>query len=328
MDGGRRFAATDDAYVAGDLTPMGAKVSGRILHVGIQDYQSVRRGDLLAGIDPSDYEAQLAQARANEASASATLSNIRNQRAIQRALIRQAEATRTGTAADLERDHLEAVRQRTLKDSGLAGTLRTVEQTDAAEKHTAAQLDLNDAAVDQQRALLDSLDIQEQQLMAQLAAAGAARQLAENNLRDTEIRSPVDGMTGQRQVRDGQFVNVGGQVVSVMALPDIWVIANYKETQMTNVRIGLPARIRVDAFPDVALTGHVDSWSPGTGSTFALLAPDNATGNFTKVVQRVPVKVALDPSPVLGELVRPGMSVVVTIDTGEHEAATSGQAAR
>ena len=117
-------------------------------------------------------------------------------------------------------------------------------------------------------------------------------------------------------MRPGQFVNVGTQVVAVMPLPNIWAIANYKETQMTRIRIGQPARVTVDAFPDLVLHGHVDSWSPGTGSTFALLPPDNATGNFTKVVQRVPVKIVLDPVPALGTLVRPGMSVEATIDTG------------
>jgi membrane fusion protein (multidrug efflux system) len=122
-------------------------------------------------------------------------------------------------------------------------------------------------------------------------------------------------MVGQRQVRPGQFVNVGTQIAIVMPLPNIWVIANYKETQMTNIRVGQTARVTVDAFPDLVLSGHVDSWSPGTGSTFALLAPDNATGNFTKVVQRMPVKLVLDADPALGALVRPGMSVEATIDT-------------
>src|SRR5271154_6112326 len=122
-------------------------------------------------------------------------------------------------------------------------------------------------------------------------------------------------MVGQRQVRPGQFVNVGTQVIAAIPLPNIWIIANFKETQMTHVRIGDPARVTVDAFPDLRLTGKVDSWSPGTGSTFALLPPDNATGNFTKVVQRVPVKIVLDNNPSLGALVRPGMSVETTIDT-------------
>jgi membrane fusion protein, multidrug efflux system len=140
--------------------------------------------------------------------------------------------------------------------------------------------------------------------------------LAQNNLTYTRIVSPADGLVGQRLVRAGQFVNVGTQVISVVPLPRIWVIANYKETQMTNVRLGQAARVTVDAFPDLALTGHVDSWSPGTGSTFALLPPDNATGNFTKVVQRMPVKIVLDADPSLGTLVRPGMSVEATVDTG------------
>ena len=144
--------------------------------------------------------------------------------------------------------------------------------------------------------------------------------LARNNLDYTRILSPADGLVGQRQVRPGQFVNVGTQVIAVVPLPNIWVIANYKETQMTNVRLGQPARVTVDAFPDLKLTGHVDSWSPGTGSTFALLPPDNATGNFTKVVQRVPVKIVLDQNPALGALVRPGMSVEATIDTGASRA--------
>jgi membrane fusion protein, multidrug efflux system len=137
----------------------------------------------------------------------------------------------------------------------------------------------------------------------------------------TRIVAPADGLVGQRQVRPGQFVNIGTQVIAAVSLPNVWVIANYKETQMTNVRLGQPAHITVDAFPDLVLAGHVDSWSPGTGSTFALLPPDNATGNFTKVVQRVPVKIALDKHPALGSLVRPGMSVEATIDTGAAPAA-------
>ncbi|MGD0105792.1 MAG: HlyD family secretion protein, partial [Rhodopila sp.] len=173
--------------------------------------------------------------------------------------------------------------------------------------------------LDQQKALLASLDVQQNQLQANVRAAEAEVTLAGNNVDYTRIVSPADGLVGLRQVRPGQFVNVGTQVISVVTLPRIWVIANYKETQMTNVRLGDPARVTVDAFPDLALTGHVDSWSPGTGSTFALLPPDNATGNFTKVVQRVPVKIVLDPHAALGTLVRPGLSVEASIDTGPNE---------
>ena len=326
--GAVRYARTDDAYMTGDLTPLAAKVSGYVARVSVTDFQAVQRGDVLVEIEPSDYQAQLEQAQANLAAARANLNNLDNQKAIQRALIRQAEATIQATAADVLRYHLEATRQRDLNRDRLAGTQQAVEQGDANERRTSAQLVFNNAQLDQQKAVLDSLDVQKLQLEAQVRAAEAQVQLAGNNLGYTKIVAPADGMAGQRQVRPGQFVNVGTQVVSVVPLPNIWVIANYKETQMTNVRLRQPARVTVDAFPDLVLHGHVDSWSPGTGSTFALLAPDNATGNFTKVVQRVPVKVALDPDPALGTLVRPGMSVEVEIDTaGVRDTAPDAAAA-
>ena len=310
-----RYESTDDAYMAGDVTPLSAKVSGYVANVPVGDYQTVRKGDLIVEIDPADYRAQLAQADANLAAANATLTNLANQKDVQRALVRQAEATIQATTADLQRYALEAKRQRDLLQTRIAGTPQLVEQAEDNEKRTAAQLLLNKAQLDQQTALLASLDVQEQQLAAQVRAADAQVTLARNNLGYTRILSPVDGMVGQRQVRPGQFVNVGTQVIAAIPLPNIWVIANYKETQMTQVRIGDPARVTVDAFPDLVLTGQVESWSPGTGSTFALLPPDNATGNFTKVVQRMPVKIVLDPNPSLGTLVRPGMSVVARIDT-------------
>ena len=303
--GAVRYQATENAYLTGDLTALSAKVSGYIARVSFKDFQSVRRGDLLAEIDPADYQSQLNQAQANQTAAAANLANVENQKAVQRALIRQAEAAMRGTAADVGRYHLEALRQRALVGGDrLAGTPQAVELANANEIRTVAQLLLNNAQLDQQKALLESLDVQQTQLAAVLGAAQATTQLAENNLRYTQVRSPVDGMTGQRLVQLGQFVNVGSQIVAVMPLPDIWVIANYKETQMTNIRVGQPARVTVDAFPDLVLT--------------ALLAPDNATGNFTKVVQRMPVKILLDAVPSLGTLVRPGMSVEASIDTGEQ----------
>ncbi len=143
------------------------------------------------------------------------------------------------------------------------------------------------------------------QLEAQVRAAKAQAALAQNNVGYTRIVSPDNGLVGQRLVRPGQFVNIGTQVIAVVSLPGIWVIANYKKTQMDQRAPCQPATVHVDAFPDLNLTGHVDSWAPGTGSTFALLPPDNATGNFTKVVQRVPVKIVLDHHPALGTLVRP-----------------------
>ena len=323
--GAARFETTADANMVGDVTPLSAKVSGYVAAVAVGDYQPVRKGDLLVEIEPSDYQAQLAQAAANLNVAQAALANLANQKDVQQALIRQAEATIQATAADLLRDSLEARRQATLLQTRIAGTEQLVEQSQANARRSTAQLALNNAQLDQQKAVLASLDVQEKELAAQVQAAAAQVTLAKNNLGYTKIVSPVDGLVGQRQVRPGQFVNVGTQVIAAVPLPNIWVIANYKETQMTNIRLGEPARVTVDAFPDLVLTGHVDSWSPGTGSTFALLPPDNATGNFTKVVQRVPVKIVLDPHASLGTLVRPGMSVEATIDTrGGGPAAPGG----
>ena len=320
--GSARLEATDDAYIAGDVTPLSARVSGYITTVAVNDYQAVHKGDLIAVIDPSDYEAQRALAQANLAAAQATLANLANQRDVQYALIRQAEATIDAADADVTRYDLEAKRQRDLLRGGTAGTPQSVEQADANAKRANAQRKLNEAQLDQQKAILAGLDVQEKQIRAQISANEAQVLLASNNLRYTRIVAPADGLVGQRQVRPGQFVNIGTQVIAAVPLPNLWVIANYKETQMTNLRIGQPAHITVDAFPDLVLSGHVESWSPGSGSTFALLPPDNATGNFTKVVQRIPVKIALDSDPALGALVRPGMSVEATIDTGAQTPAS------
>jgi membrane fusion protein (multidrug efflux system) len=314
--GAARFESTDDAFVAGDVTPLSARVSGYITEMPVNDFQTIRKDDLIAVIDPSDYKAQLDLAQANLAAAEATLANLENQRAVQQALVREAQATIDAAEADVLRYQLEDQRQRNLYKTGIAGTQQLVEQADANATKAIAQRRLNVAQLDQQKAALAAIDIQEKQLRAQIHAAEAQVALASDNLRYTRILSPADGLVGQRQVRLGQFVNVGTQVIAVVPLPNLWAIANYKETQMTDIRVGQPARVTVDAFPDLKLTGHVDSWSPGTGSTFALLPPDNATGNFTKVVQRVPVKIVLDSNPSLGALVRPGMSVEATVDTG------------
>jgi membrane fusion protein (multidrug efflux system) len=324
--GAARFESTDDAFVSGDVTPLSARVSGYITEMPVNDFQTIRKDDLIAVIDPSDYKAQLDLAQANLAAAEATLANLENQRSIQQALVREAEATIDSTEADVLRYQLEDQRQRNLYKTGIAGTQQLVEQADDNAKKAMAQRRLNEAQLDQQKAALAAIDIQEKQLRAQIHAAEAQVALASDNLRYTRILSPADGLVGQRQVRLGQFVNVGTQVIAVLPLPNLWVTANYKETQMTNVRLGQPASVTVDAFPDLKLTGHVDSWSPGTGSTFALLPPDNATGNFTKVVQRVPVKIVLDSNASLGALVRPGMSVEATVDTGAGPAQSVGTA--
>jgi membrane fusion protein, multidrug efflux system len=307
--------STDDAYLQADLTPLAAKVPGYVRQVSVQDFQKVKIGGLLVEIVDDDYRAQLELAEANVAAAQAAIENIEQQKLLQGALIKQAEATIQASEADLTRYHLEAERQQSLLKNRLAGTPQLVEQAVDNEQRTAATLDLNRAQLDQQRQQLNVLESQRKQATATLKAQQAARDLAQINLGYTRIIAPVDGIVGQRQVQAGQYVNVGTQVISVVPLPNVWVIANYKETQMTRVRIGQPARVTVDAFPGLVLHGHVDSWSPASGAQFSLLPPDNATGNFTKVVQRIPVKIVVDPDPAVDELLRPGMSVIATIDT-------------
>ena len=234
--GAARFETTDDAFVAGDVTPLSARVSGNITEMPVNDFQIVKKGDLIAVIDPSDYQAQLDLAQANLAAAQAALANLENQRNVQQALVREAESTIDATEADVLRYQLEDKRQRDLLRTGIAGTQQLVEQADDNAKRALAQRRLNDAQLDQQKAALAAIDIQEKQLQAQIQAAEAQVALAADNLRYTRILSPADGLVGQRQVRLGQFVNVGTQVIAVVPLPNIWVIANYKETQMTDIR--------------------------------------------------------------------------------------------
>ena len=320
------FQTTDDAYLAADLRPLAAQVPGYVRAVPVQDFQTVKAGQTLVEIVDDDYRAHLAQAAANVAAARAALTSIQQQKILQATLIQQAEATIQGTQADLIRYRLEARRQEDLLRTRIAGTPQITEQAVDNEHHTQATLALNRAQLDQQRQQLNVLDSQEKQAEANIAAQVGAFDLARINLGYTRITAPVDGMVGQRLVLPGQYLSTGTQVISIVPLPHVWVIANYKETQLRRIRLGEPATVTVDTFPGVALHGHVDSWSPASGAEFALLPPDNATGNFTKVVQRIPVKIVLDPDPAIQNLLRPGMSVIATIDTRSAPALTGADA--
>jgi membrane fusion protein, multidrug efflux system len=313
---------TDDAYLQADTTPLSAKSAGYVRSVAVQDFQNVKASALLVEIVDDDYRAQVEQSQANVETAQAAIDNIEQQKILQLALIQQAEATIDATEADVTRYHLETVRQQKLLATRYAGTEQLVEQAVDNEKHTEATLALNQAQLAQQRQQLKVLESQEKQAQATLKAQRAASDLAKIALGYTRITAPVDGMVSERLVRPGQYVSVGTQVISIVPLPNVWVIANYKETQMTRIRLGQAARVTVDAFPGVVLHGRVDSWSPASGAQFSLLPPDNATGNFTKVVQRIPVKIVLDRDPSLGDLLRPGMSVIATIDTSSTVASS------
>jgi membrane fusion protein, multidrug efflux system len=306
---------TDDAYLQSDLTPLAAHVPGYVAHVSVRDYEKVKAGQLLIQIDDRDYRAQLLQAQGAVESAEAALTTIAEQKVLQGALIAQAEASIEGSTADVTRYHLETIRQKALLASRIAGTEQIVEQAVDNERKADATLALNQAQLQQQQQQLNVLNSQEAQARATLEAQRAARDLAAINLGYTRITSPVDGMVGLRLVQEGQYLSVGTQVISVVPLPHVWVLANYKETQMTRVRIGQPATVTVDSFPGTVLHGHVQSWAPASGAQFSLLPPDNATGNYTKVVQRITVKILLDPNPAVDDLLRPGMSVITTIDT-------------
>ncbi len=341
-EGGRIEQTTNDAYVRGDLTPLSTKVAGLVRAVLVNDYQPVRKGDLLVQLDDDDYLAQVAQAQAGVEAARAALENNRRQRELQdsridramagidqaKAQIAAAQAAKEAIQADVTRTRAERTRQDALVKAH-SSTQQKLESAVADEERFTAQEASRDADLAQARTLLRSnqigveserrakavLESQEAQLVADLHAKEAALTVAQVNLGYTRIVAPADGTIGERQVRPGQLVAPGTQVVTFVDRIR-WVQANFRETQLTNVRVGDTAEIRVDTYPGKVLKGRVLEIAPASGSQFALLPPDNATGNFTKVVQRVPVKIALEDSELTSKLV-PGLSVVATVRTGK-----------
>jgi membrane fusion protein (multidrug efflux system) len=338
--GGRVEQVTNDAYVRGDLTPLSTKVPGLVREVKVNDYQQVHKGDLLVQLDDDDYKAQVAQAVAGVEAARAALENNRRQRELQdakidravagvdqaNAQITAAQAGKEAVQADLTRTRAERARQEALVKTN-STTQQVVEKAVADEERFAAQyassdadlteahtsLHSNEAAAEAERRSKAVLESQERQLVADLHAKEAALEVAQVNLGYTRITAPADGTVGERQVRTGQLVSPGTQVMAFVENIR-WVDANFRETQLTNVKVGDPAEIRIDVYPGRVIKGRVLEIAPASGSQFALLPPDNATGNFTKVVQRVPVKIALDDSPLTSQL-RPGLSAVVTVRT-------------
>jgi membrane fusion protein (multidrug efflux system) len=282
--------------------------------VPVHDFDRVKAGDPLIEIEDSDYRARVAQAEADLLGAQAGIENLKARKAMQHAAEAQAQQAIVVTQADLDRTRSEAVRQRALLASTF-GTRQKVEQADADEKRFAATLSRNQAEFDAQHRQMAVLDTQEVQLRAEAKAKQAALDLAKINLGYTRIVAPVGGMVSERGVREGQYVHAGSQIISVVPLDDVWVIANYKETQLTHVAIGQRAEIRVDTYPGIVVNAMVDSIAPASGSQFSLLPPDNATGNFTKVIQRIPVKLRIGRDNPLPGRLRPGMSVEATILT-------------
>ena len=309
----RSRQTTDDAYVRGDITPLSAQVEGYVRLVAVGDFQMVKAGDLLVQIDDDDYQARVAQAEADVLGAEAAIQKLKARKDLQHAQIDQAQREIEATQADVDRTVLELRRQRALLATTY-GTAQKVEQATADEKRFEATLAGNQAELQGARRQMGVLDTEESQLRAEAKAKTALLDLARINLGYTRIVAPVNGMVGERGVRAGEYLRPGTQVISVVPLNNVWVVAIYKETQLTHVAVGQKAEVTFDTFPGITVTGRVDSISPASGSQFSLLPPDNATGNFTKVVQRVPVKIALDDSSLVRNL-RPGLSVVATVRT-------------
>lgn len=352
-EGGSAEQRTDDAYVRADMTPLSTRISGTVRKIDVNDFEAVTPGQLLVQLDDDDYRATLEEAKAALAGAEAQLADNQAAKRIQDAKIQNAETTilqaaaalnaaKAGVAAvqpDATRTEIERKRQEALLASK-ATTHQQLEQAVADADRYAGMLASREADLEHAKAALASsqtlleaekreraaLDTKDNLYKADIQAKQAAIIVANVNLGYTRIVAPVAGAVGERHVQDGQLVAPGMQVIDVVK-GDVWIQANYKETQLTNIRRGDVADITIDTFPGVVLHGKVVEISPASGSQFALLPPDNATGNFTKIVQRIPVKIALDQDHPLKEVLRPGFSAVVTIHaSGKHGAKEGSQA--
>lgn len=305
---------TNDAYVRAEVSQLSSRVAGEVKTVAASDYQRVKAGDLLVEIDPADYEAQVAQAEAAVAGAQAALDNLANQVELQYATIAQSEAQRASAEALQIEAQQEQERQQSLIQTS-SGTRQKLEQATAALAKAQADVRASRAVIAAQQHQLEVLAGTKKQRAADVLAAQAALKAARLKLGYTRIVAPFDGIVGARQVQPGDYVNIGSNLFNVVPLPNVYVIANYKETQLTRVQAGQPVDITIDTFPRQILHGRVARVSPASGSQFALLPPDNATGNFTKVVQRIPLRIEFDKDQPLLESLRPGMSAVTRINT-------------
>ncbi|MBU9441771.1 HlyD family secretion protein [Burkholderia multivorans] len=312
--------STDDAYVSADYTLVAPKVSGLVDAVFVDDNQRVRAGDALAHIDDRDFRVALQTAEAELLSARARLENVRARESRQQAAIAQAKATLAADDAALTFANQNAQRYRNLSRQG-AGTEEQQQQADFRQKQQSAVRRRDGAALDAAHRELNVLSSERAEAESAVEQAAAAVRQATLNLSYTNIVAPVDGVVGQRSVRVGAYVNAGTTLLAVVPLDEAYVVAHFRETQLARMRAGQPATIEVDALPGVRLRGHVDSVAPATGLTFAPIAPDNATGNFTKVVQRLPVKIKLERDQPDVARLRVGMSVVPSVDVAHGRGA-------
>jgi membrane fusion protein (multidrug efflux system) len=312
-EGAPGWQRTNDAYLQADLTAITAKVAGYIRELPIQDYELVHKGQVLAQLVDDDYRAAVAQAEASIASATAQSQALRAQHKLQLANVQAARATVASTIASQDQNIRDLLRQERLLRTGSSSTEAT-EKLQLTRDQLAAQFAQTRAQALAAQRQLAVLEAQIAQSDAAINSASASLVVAKLNLEYTTIIATQDGVISQRQVKPGQLVGVGTQITTLTPLPNVWVIANYKETQLTHMAVGQRAEITVDTFPGRRMRGHVQSFSPASGAEFALLPPDNATGNFTKVVQRIPVKIIIDDADGLRDRLIPGMSVEASID--------------
>ena len=311
---GRFIEDTDDAYVGGDVTVIGPKVPGYITQVAVTDNQVVHAGDLLVKIDDRDYRAALAKADGAVAAQQALLANLDATENLQQAVIRQAQASVAAADAETQRSRDDEARYRDLS-SRSAVSIESAQRADATYKTARAGSDKAQAALIAAQRQIDVIESQKLQARAALQQARAEQDIARLNEGYTELRAPVDGVVGNRRARAGAYAAAGTQLLSVVPSHGLWVDANFKEDQLARMSAGQAVNIRADVMPGRVFHGRLSSLAPATGAQFSVLPPENATGNFTKVVQRVPVRVVLDSKDDALGVLRPGLSVVAEVDT-------------
>lgn len=311
---GQYLVATDDAYVDAHSVLISPKVSGYISELLVGDNQPVKAGEVIAHIDPRDYQTALDQARANVAAAQASIATLTQQIAQQQLAVEQARQAVASDQAALVYSQQNFQRYTELAHTGY-GPVQQAQQAQADLRQKQAALDRDTAGIAMAQKQIAVLQAQLAQARATLAQQQASERQAGLNLGYTAIRAPFDGTVGARTAAVGQYVQPGTQLMAVVPLRAVYITANYMETQLTDVQAGQPVTIHIDTFPSTVVHGHVDSLAPASGQQFALLPPDNATGNFTKIVQRIPVKIDVDRNDPLAGRLRPGMSVEPTIDT-------------
>ncbi|SOE87253.1 membrane fusion protein, multidrug efflux system [Burkholderia sp. YR290] len=309
--------STNDAYVTADFTLVAPRVAGQISDVLVEDNQQVKAGQLLVRIDDRDFHAALMSAQADVTTAKASIANFDAEIARQPSLVAQARATLKSDEASIAFARANAARYQNLSDAG-AGTTQEQQHATSELAEQLAQQAHDQAVVIATQQNLDVLRTQRDKAAGALARAEAALEQARLNLSYTEIHAPVDGKIGRRSMRLGAFVTTGSPLLAIVPLSDAYIVANFQENQITKMRPGESVRITVDSFPGVVIHGHIDSLAPATGVSFAPIAPDNATGNFTKVVQRVPVKITIDHGQEAASVLSVGLSVEAEVTVGKH----------